>query len=167
MTPPALQRLIGRLDAAAEAPPQELPRRVTAALAESVAVNDWLPPEAQRASHDHYTRHLLYSDPGDRYSILAIAWGCAQQSPIHAHYTWCGVGIYRGELTETHYREEAAGRPPTALDACRRRAGELSFDLPLTGIHRIANLGSETAVSLHIYGIGRQKITTGVNRILG
>lgn len=167
MMPPALQRLVERLNAAVAAPPEELPRNVTAALAESVAGHAWLPDETQHASHDHYTRHLLYSDPDDRYSILAIVWGREQQSPIHAHYTWCGVGIYRGELTETHYREEAAGKPPAALGMHRRRAGELSFDLPLAGIHRIANLGDETAISLHVYGIGKKKITTGVNRILG
>ncbi|MEK6594000.1 MAG: cysteine dioxygenase family protein, partial [Pseudomonadota bacterium] len=129
MTPPALQCLIERMNAAVAAPPEELPRMVTAALAESVAGDAWLPDEILRASHDHYTRRLLYGDPGERYSILVIVWGRQQQSPIHTHYTWCGVGIYRGELTETHYREEAAGKAPAALGIRRCRAGELSFDL--------------------------------------
>ena len=167
MTPPALQRLIDSLDAAVAAPDAALPLNVTRALAECVAERGWLPQDKQRASHDHYTRHLLYSDPGDRYSILAIVWGREQSSPIHAHYTWCGVGVYSGELTETHYREQAGGRLPAPLATRRRRAGELSFDLPLTGVHRIANTGDETAVSLHVYGIGRQRIAKGVNRVLG
>lgn len=167
MMPPALLRLIERMNAALALQPPELPLKVTAALAESVADPAWLPDEMLRASHDRYTRHLLYSDPAGRYSILAIVWGRHQQSPIHDHYTWCGVGIYRGELIETHYQGQPAGRLPATLGSRHRRAGDMSFDPPLTGIHRIANLGEETAVSLHIYGVGREKIASGVNRILG
>ena len=167
MMPPALQQLIESMNAAVAAAPEQLAQGVTAALGESMVDPSWLPAEKRHASHDHYTRHLLYSDPGDRFSILAIVWGRQQQSPIHAHYTWCGVGIYHGELSETYYRGNIAGKPPTPLETVRRGAGELSFDLPLTGIHRIANPGDETAISLHVYGVGEKKIATGVNRILG
>lgn len=163
-----LHRLIARMDAAVTAPAGDLPPLVTAALAESVAQPDWLAPEQCRASHDHYTRHVLYGDPDGRYTVVAIVWGALQCSPIHAHHTWCGVGVYSGEITETLYHENTATAgallPVTSM---ARGSGTLSFDDAQGGIHRIANAGRDTAVSIHIYGISEARITTGVNRVLG
>jgi hypothetical protein len=34
-------------------------------------------------------------------------------------------------------------------------------------VHRIGNAGGETAVSLHVYGVGAARVATGVNRVLG
>ncbi len=147
------------------APAGDLPRLVTAALGESVAQPDWLAPEQRRASHDHYTRHVLYGDPDGRYTVVAIVWGTLQRSPIHAHHTWCGVGVYSGEITETLYRENAGALLP--VTSLVRGSGTLSFDNAQGGIHRIANAGLDTAVSIHIYGISEARITTGVNRVLG
>jgi 3-mercaptopropionate dioxygenase len=166
MTAP-LQRLIENMDAAVAAPAANLAAMVTAALEESVAGPDWLTADQCRASHDHYTRHVLYGDPGGRYTIVAIVWGARQRSPIHAHHTWCGVGIYRGKISEALYREDVDGGPPLLSNIALRAAGTLSFDQGNDGIHRIANNESEAAVSIHIYGVDRARITTGVNRVLG
>lgn len=162
-----LHRLVERMNAAVAAPADELPVLVTAALEESVARPDWLTAEQCRPSHDHYTRHVLYGDPNGRYTIVAIVWGARQRSPIHAHHTWCGVGVYRGKINEALYREDADGGPPVLSNIAVRGAGTLSFDRPNDGIHRIANNEADAAVSIHIYGIDRAKITTGVNRVLG
>lgn len=166
MTPP-LHRLVERMNAAVSAPAGELPALVTAALEESVKQPDWLTPEQCRASHDHYTRHVLHGDPEGRYTIVAIVWGARQRSPIHAHHTWCGVGVYRGKISEALYRENVDGGPPVLSNIAVRNAGTLSFDQPNDGIHRIANNEHDPAVSIHIYGVDRAKITTGVNRVLG
>ncbi len=166
MISPVLRRMIECLDDAVAAPPEQIERGVIAALGESLAGAGWLTGAQCRSGRGHYTRHVLYGDPDDRFTIAAIAWAPGQQSPIHAHYTWCGVGVYHGELTETCYRNAAARGAPLPVQTCLRNAGALSFDRPLTGIHRIANLGRKTAVSLHIYGIGKKHIATGVNRIL-
>jgi hypothetical protein len=32
-------------------------------------------------------------------------------------------------------------------------------------IHRVSNAGRATVVSLHLYGVGGGKVTTGINRI--
>lgn len=161
-----LQRLIERMDNAVAAPASELPALVTAALKESVTRPGWLAPEQCRASHDHYTRHMLYGDPGGRYTIVAIVWGARQRSPVHAHHTWCSVGVYSGKITETLYRENTDGGPPLALSSACHGPGTLSFDEPYGSIHRIANTGPDAAISIHIYGIDQARITTGVNRIL-
>ncbi len=162
---PQLQHLADRVTASLSLAPLEMAREVQAALREVTAEPNWLPEERRRASHDNYTRHLLYGDPEGRFSILALVWNSGQKSPIHGHYCWCGVGVYQGELTETYYRETLYG-PPMQVGSALRAAGTLSFDGPSSGIHRIANEGGIPAISLHVYGIAGSRIASGVNRIL-
>src|SRR5262245_44708597 len=97
-------------------------REIQAAPGEATARPDWLPEERRRASHENYARHLLYGDPGGRYSILSIVWGHGQMSPIHGHHCWCAVGVYQGELTESHYRDGGSGASPVLLASKRRGA---------------------------------------------
>jgi len=163
--PARLQRLADQIGAAVGLAPGEMEREITAALREATAGEHWLPPERRRANHERYARHLLYGDPGGRFSILSLVWDQGQESPIHGHHTWCAVGIYDGELTETRYREDAGERMPVEIGAERRAAGSLSFDPPRSAIHRIANHSGAVAVSLHIYGVGPDRVATGVNRI--
>ena len=161
-----LQTLVAELDRAMHLPTDRLPAAVTAALGEALTSRDWLPPEMCRAHPERYARNLLHADTAERYALLAIAWGPGQHSPLHGHYCWCGVGVYSGELVETHFRDAGAHRAPVEVERVCRRAGDLSFDQPLTGIHRIDNRTSEVAVSLHVYGVSRDRIATGVNRIV-
>ncbi len=163
----ALQQLVHRLDAAVSAPAETLPHAVTAALAEAVAARNWISAEQQRPSHDRYTRHVLHADPLDRYTVVAIAWGSGQQSPIHGHHTWCGVAIYSGEVAETYYDVDLRGGRPRPLKTLVRRSGALSFDASLDGAHQIANTATDVAVSIHVYGVGGARVATDVNRILG
>ena len=162
---PQLERLAGRVGSAMDLAPDSMAAEVQAALGEATARPDWLPPERRRASHENYARHLLYGDPAGRYSILAIVWDHGQMSPVHAHYCWCAVGVYQGLLSESYYREAAAGGVPVLVGTTRRAAGTLSFDPGSSGIHRIANDSGATAISLHVYGVASDRITTGVNRI--
>lgn len=165
MTDDTLHTLIRRLDAAMEAPPENLHGAVTGALAEAVARRDWLRDEQQQADTAQYARHVLHADPQDRYTVVALVWGSGQQSPIHAHHTWCSVAVYRGEISETFYAADDGA--PVPLRTVRRGAGTLSFDGGDAGVHRIANPAGDTAVSIHVYGIGAAKVATGVNRVLG
>lgn len=161
---PALTRLVADLDAALLAPDAELGQRVTEALGRAVAQPQWLSSERRRANHDNYARHLIHADPAGRYSVLAIVWMPHQHSPVHGHHTWCGVGVYSGTLTETYYRDDGGARP-AEIRSLVRTPRSLSFDRPLNAIHSIANRGTENAVSLHVYGVGADAISTRVNRI--
>jgi predicted metal-dependent enzyme (double-stranded beta helix superfamily) len=160
-----LQHLANRVGAAVELAPDAMALEIKAALHDATAESGWLPPERRRASHEHYARHLIHADPGDRFSILAIIWDRGQMSPIHAHHCWCAVGVYQGMLTETYYRVGAAGEPPVEIGSARHAAGASTFDAGGTGIHRIANYSGVLAVSIHVYGMAKDKISTGVNRI--
>jgi hypothetical protein len=49
--------------------------------------------------------------------------------------------------------------------SARHPAGASIFDPSGAGIHRIGNYSGVLAVSLHVYGVGQDRISTGVNRI--
>jgi predicted metal-dependent enzyme (double-stranded beta helix superfamily) len=163
--PSQLQRLADGIGAAVGLAPDGMERRIRAALREASAGERWLPLERRRANHERYARHLLYGDPAGRFSILSLVWDHGQESPIHGHHTWCAVGVYDGELTETRYREGYGGRAPVEVGAELRGAGSLSFDAPQAAIHRIANRSGGVAISLHVYGVAPDRISTGVNRL--
>jgi len=163
--PPQLLSLAGRVVMATTLAPDAMGREIMAALREATAENQWLPPERRRADHVRYARHLLYGDPDGRFSILALVWDHGQMSPIHGHHCWCAVGVYQGSLTETYYREETASGTPVATGSARRGIGTTSFEPPASGIHRIANDSGAVAISLHVYGIAKDSISTGVNRL--
>lgn len=162
---PRLERLAERIGAAVTLEADAMAQAIQAALAEATDPADWLPPERRRANHERYARHLLYSDPGERFSILSIVWDPGQKSPIHGHYCWCSVAVYQGELTERWYRESEPG-VPQLVSTTRRRPGTLSFDRGLSGLHRIANESGSTAISLHVYGAGASRINSDVNRVV-
>ena len=162
--PTQLRRLADGIGAAVGLAPGGMEREIRAALQEATTGERWLPEERRRANHERYARHLLYADPAGRFSVLSLVWDHGQESPIHGHHTWCAVGVYDGELTETRYREQD-GRAPVATAAEQRGPGSLSFDPPQSAIHRIANRSGAVAISLHVYGIAADRVSTGVNRL--
>ena len=163
---PELTRLAEHLAAAVSLAPDAMAREVQAALRVATARSGWLPPERRRVSHDSYARHVLYGDPQDRFSILSIVWDHGQASPVHGHHCWCAVGVYLGALTETCYRERPGGSPD-AIETRPRGTGSVSFDPARSAIHRIANDSGAVAISLHVYGVGQDLISTRVNDVRG
>jgi hypothetical protein len=69
-------------------------------------------------------------------------------------------------LTETHYREAEVGEPPVEIGSGRHAVGASAFD-PGSGIHRLANVSGVLAISLHVYGVAADRVSSGVNRIYG
>ena len=127
---------------------------------------------ACHGSRDRYTRHLVYA--GACFSILALVWRPGQMSPIHGHRSWCAFGVRQGALVETSFTLDAGtgdpgpGRAPhLTLDNCRQLVpGMVSHaDGDEEHYHRVANLGVETAVSIHVYGVAFDRLGHGLNRI--
>ncbi len=160
---PALHALVLDLRSSCSLGTAPQPERITAALGAAVAAGGWLPPDQRRANHERYARHLVYADPRGHFSVLAIVCAPGQASPIHAHYTWCGVAVYQGTLTETFY-ELAKGKPAESRRTIRVQ-GSTSFDSANRAIHQFANRGTGNAISLHVYGVGGDRVSTGINRI--
>ena len=124
----------------------------------------WLRAEHRVGDPARYMRHLVYVDPDDDFVITAITWLPEQQSPVHGHYVWCAFGVAEGELTEEKFR--APGRLLEQIGTKLLRAGEIA-DLDLGGpiYHRVSNRSRGPLVSLHVYGVAADRLTTGINRI--
>lgn len=164
-TSPTLKALVAGLANAAptnDTPQQEL---VTAALDKAAAAHGWLPIERRRANHDRYARHLIYSDPRGRFSVLVIVWAPGQASPIHTHRVWSGVAVCEGTLTETIYNDPKGSNPPVVARHDRRPAGSSRFYPADRSLHQITNRSAKNAVSLHVYGISASLVSTGINRV--
>jgi predicted metal-dependent enzyme (double-stranded beta helix superfamily) len=161
-----LAALIAEIDAACTGAEPD-GRRMVAALRTAVARRDLLTPDQRLADGGCYARHLLYCDPDDRFTIVAIVWGPGQFSPSHGHHTWCAYAVHENPLMETLYTWEPTRgtaratrtdvRPPGY--GCFARAG-------LDQIHRLGNSGAEPAISIHVYGVDGARVRTHVNRIV-
>lgn len=116
--------------------------------------------------NERYVRHLLHEDAQGGWAIAALVWQPGQMSPVHAHNTWCAVGVHRGTLTETFYTPAENGGLPQPRGTALRRRGDTSHGAAgPDGIHRLANLGTGTAVSIHAYGLPYGRFCSDLNRI--
>jgi predicted metal-dependent enzyme (double-stranded beta helix superfamily) len=132
-------------------------------LRAAVRAPAWLRPEHRVGDPNAYMRHLLYVDPDGGFVMTAITWLPGQMSPVHGHRVWCAFGVAEGELTEEQF--DAGLRLSGARNLSPgQTAGQ---DLHGETIHRVANRGRIPLVSLHLYGVSAERLTTGINRIYG
>jgi len=113
-----------------------------------VAQDDWLPEEYAAPSRESYRQYLLYCDPLERFSVASFVWMPGHRTPIHDHTVWGLVGVMRGvELCE----EFSPGIKK--VNSHESKPGEVDRVSPTVGdIHVVSNAGTETAVSIHVYG---------------
>lgn len=140
---------------------------LAAVLRDAVGVRSaWLRPEHRIGDPGRYMRHLLYVDPDDDFVITAITWLPGQQSPVHGHYVWCAFGVAEGELAEETFR--APGKLLEPIGTRTIHAGELAeIDLGGPIYHRVSNRRQQLLVTLHVYGVASDRLTTGINRLYG
>ena len=118
-------------------------------------------------SPDCYVRHVLYADPQDRYTVVALVWRAGQRTPVHGHQTWCGYAVLRGHLIEEQFSHDAAGSGTQRLTATSLPQGYVSaVAAGLDSPHRISHGGGPAAVSLHVYGVASRDIRTAVNHVV-
>jgi predicted metal-dependent enzyme (double-stranded beta helix superfamily) len=125
---------------------------------------DWLRPEHRVGDPTGYMRHVLYVDPEGAFVITAITWLPGQVSPVHGHQVWCAYGIAEGELTEEQFQQSFGIL--RLVQTRLYKPGEVADrDLEGKTIHRVSNRSRGTLVSLHLYGVSAERLTTGINRI--
>jgi predicted metal-dependent enzyme (double-stranded beta helix superfamily) len=120
----------------------------------------WLRPEHRVGDPTGYMRHLLYIDPHGDFVMTAITWLPGQVSPRHGHQVWCAFGVAEGELSEEQFDPQLNVAKTTLLGPGQIAERDLEGKI----IHRVANRGSQPLVSLHLYGVSADKLTTGINR---
>jgi predicted metal-dependent enzyme (double-stranded beta helix superfamily) len=141
--------------------------RIVPALAAAARDPELVAPEQCQSQAECYARHVLYGDPARRFTLLALVWDIGQFSPPHAHHTSCGYAVRHGVLSETLYTYDGAGGVARPARVSSRTAGYACFARSgLDQIHRLGNAGAEPAISIHVYGVARDRIATHVNRIV-
>ena len=158
-----LDAMLADIRIAARSPLAGRSGKVAAAIAPHLGDATLLDGQDCPCNADRYVRHLLAE--GDGYAVVALVWRPGQMSPVHAHRTWCALGVHRGTLSEHLF---TPGAPPRPHAAHLRAEGATSHGSAGPGqIHRVANCSAEVAVSIHVYGVPYAQFADGVNHILG
>ena len=159
--------LAAEISAACFEDPDNKAERIKAALKRAVSEPLLLGPEQREPKADCYARHVIYADPAGRFTILAIVWGPGQFSQPHAHHTWCAYGVYENALEETIFTWDAAASTAHPLRTEPRHPGYSCYaGAGLDQIHRLGNSGAKPAISIHVYGVERDNVSTHVNRMV-
>lgn len=159
--------LVRETACACDGPAARMAERIVPALAAAAADPALVAAAQCQPQADGYARHALYGDPQGRFTILALVWNAGQFSPPHAHHAWCAYAVRTGILSETLYAYDSAAGLARPSRVAARTAGYACFAQGgLDQIHRLGNAGAEPAISIHVYGVARDRIATHVNRMV-
>ena len=137
----------------------ETAQLVADALRTHLPSPDILTRDQRRGDPDRTAGHVLHAEHDGSFSILALIWRPGQATRIHDHITWCVVGVLSGIEHEELFDE--ALNPLGTRD---NPPGEVSGFAPPGDIHRIRNVGDETATSLHVYGTDITRVGSSARR---
>ena len=111
-----------------------------------------------------YRSHVLHAERDGSFSVVALVWRPGQVTPIHDHVTWCVFGVIQGvEYEETFLLDEESACL-VAAGTSANATGEVSGFAPPGDIHRVRNVGEDTAISIHVYGTDVSRIGSSVRR---
>jgi predicted metal-dependent enzyme (double-stranded beta helix superfamily) len=85
-------------------------------------------------------------------------------TPIHDHVTWCVFGVVQGEEHEELFVLDEERGCLVEAGAKTNGEGDVSGFAPPGDIHRVRNIGDQTAISLHVYGTDVSRIGSSVRR---
>lgn len=111
-----------------------------------------------------YEKHFLFGD--GMTSAWAFAWGPGASTPIHDHHCPCIVGVVHGAILEEWFEPIAEGSDLARLTKSHERVqGAVTALRPRhPNIHRMRNVGAETAITMHIYGYNHKAATSSIDR---
>jgi predicted metal-dependent enzyme (double-stranded beta helix superfamily) len=143
---------------------RETSRLVATAMRRRLPTADVLSPEQRRGDPDGYRSQLLHTEPDGSFSIVALVWRPGQVTPIHDHVTWCVFGVVQGVEYEELFRLDEERGVLVESGVSTNEAGDVSGFAPPGDIHRVRNVGDETAISIHVYGTDVSRIGSSVRR---
>jgi predicted metal-dependent enzyme (double-stranded beta helix superfamily) len=119
-----------------------------------------------RGLSDGYTQHVLHVEPGGSFSVVGLVWLPGQATPVHDHVSWCAVGVYEGQETETlyHLAGRKGHRRLVVSGHTVNRRGTVSGIAPPGDIDHVANSGTTTTISLHVYGADISRLGSSIRR---
>ncbi len=140
-------------------------RLVAGELRRHLPAPDVLTPAQRRGDPAGYRSHVLHAEPDGSFSIVGLVWLPGQVTPIHDHVTWCVFGVIQGvEYEESFVVDDRTGRLVQGASSVNE-LGDVSGFAPPGDIHRVRNVGDETAISIHVYGTDVTRIGSSVRRV--
>jgi 3-mercaptopropionate dioxygenase len=118
-----------------------------------------LTEEERLGSPDDYVGHTLHAEPDGSFSIVALVWRPGQVTRIHDHVTWCTFAVIQGVE-----HEELFDAGLNLLGESDNHVGDVSGFAPPGDIHRVHNTGTETAISVHVYGTDVSRVGSSARR---
>ena len=79
--------------------------------------------------------------------MVALVWRPGQVTRIHDHLTWCVFGVIQGVEHEELFDPDL-----NLVGRSDNHVGDVSGFAPPGDIHRVHNMSTTTAISIHIYG---------------
>jgi 3-mercaptopropionate dioxygenase len=138
---------------------------VASRLRQHLPGTEILTPAERQGDPDDYRCHVLHTEPDGSFSVTAMVWRPGQVTPIHDHVTWCVFGVLQGTEYEELYAVGADGSYLREVGRNENPAGEVSGFAPPGDIHRVRNIGTGVAVSLHVYGADITRLGSSVRRV--
>jgi predicted metal-dependent enzyme (double-stranded beta helix superfamily) len=160
------QRFLFDVALALRSAPANSDQKMADLLAEAVADAHFLQGLTVESSAERYARTLIFSTGS--YCVLAILWQPGQMSRVHSHRAWCALGVHCGTLTETHFESVGIGlEQGMRLSGCRQLHPGSTSHGPAHDqtAHRVANLGVEPAISIHVYGAAFETLDSELNQV--
>ena len=116
-----------------------------------------LPDRFRVCRTDCYARRLLHSDNELGYTVVVMAWGPDQRTPLHDHAgIWCVEGVVEGEIDVTRYKlsEEKDGLYRfEEMEHILAGVGTSGSLIPPFEYHILANaLTDRPSITFHVYG---------------
>jgi predicted metal-dependent enzyme (double-stranded beta helix superfamily) len=125
---------------------------------------DVLTLEQRRGDSEGYRSYPLHTEADGSFSVVALVWRPGQMTAIHDHVTWCVFGVIQGVEHEELFRLDEDRGCLVEAGTSTNQAGDVSGFAPPGDIHRVRNVGDDTAISIHIYGTDVSRIGSSVRR---
>jgi 3-mercaptopropionate dioxygenase len=125
---------------------------------------DVLTAEQRAGDPAGYRSYPLHTEPDGSFSIVALVWRPGQVTRIHDHVTWCVFGVVQGIEHEELYVLDEERDCLVEAGTSTNREGDVNGFAPPGDIHRVRNVGDNTAISIHVYGTDVSRIGSSVRR---
>ncbi len=100
----------------------------------------------------------LYRSPERTFLVLCYIWDPGLSDAVHDHGSWGIIGSFLRPIGEKKYIRLDDGKKEgyaelEEVSSIVLKPGETTYVLPLNkGIHRMENFGSDTAITINVYG---------------
>jgi predicted metal-dependent enzyme (double-stranded beta helix superfamily) len=162
---PRLERFIDEVwrIAAAEQDRAKAVEFLRPAFGDLLRDDTWLPtefakPDPSGGMGAGIGNYLIFRSGSRDLSLMSLVLAAGASTPVHDHLAWGLVGLYRGEQTETIYRQADTNQNDDESDLIEIEQrhlyqGDFYELLPPEGdIHRVTTLGNDPSVSIHLLG---------------